>query len=354
MVNSVFFKKKKDFFTLEEVLKITESRFVNKNQDLSVKILGVAPIDKAGPSEISFINSGSYVKNLQDSKAGFCFLEEKYITKVPSNMIGLINPNPYFAYAQLLQNFYELKEEKISDISSNISQKAIIEKSAIIGAGAKIKSGVYIGHNVKIGINCSIGVNSVIMDNCQIGDNAVINQLASISYAIIGNNVIIHNGVAIGQDGFGFAHNKGVNHKILQLGAVIIGDNVEIGANSCIDRGALEDTYIGNGVKIDNLVQIAHNVVVGDGTVIAGCAAIAGSAKIGRFVQVGGGANISGHITISDGTKIAGMSGVMRDTTPMQIIGGIPALPIKQWHRLNVKLMQITKGNSLENKDSND
>jgi len=343
MVNSVFFKKKKDFFTLEEVLKITESRFTNKNQDLSVKISGVATLDKAESSEISFINSGAYANNLKNSRAGFCFLEEKYINKVPPTMIGLINPNPYFAYAQLLQSFYESKEDDYN-ISPNISPSAVIEKSAIIGSGAKIKAGAYIGHNVKIGINCSIGVNVVINDNCQIGDNATINQLVSISYAIIGNNVVIHNGVAIGQDGFGFAHNKGVNHKILQLGAVIIGNDVEIGANSCIDRGALEDTSIGNGVKIDNLVQIAHNVIIGDGTVMAGCAAIAGSAKIGRFVQIGGGANISGHITIADGTKIAGMSGVMRDTEPMQVIGGIPALPINQWHRLNVKLMQLAQG----------
>ena len=352
MVNSIFFKKKKDFFTLEEVLKMTESRFVNKNQDLSVKIFGVATIDKAGPEEISFINSGAYVSSLQNSRAGFCFLEEKYISKVPASMIGLINPNPYFAYAELIQSFYESKEEQSFDASSNISSGAIIEKSAIIGEGARIRAGAYIGHNVKIGINCSIGANAVIMDNCQIGDNTVIKQLASISHAIIGNNVIIHNGAAIGQDGFGFAHNKGVNHKILQLGAVVIGDNVEIGANSCIDRGALEDTSIGNGVKIDNLVQIAHNVIIGYGTVIAGCSAIAGSAKIGRFVQVGGGSNISGHISISDGTKIAGMSGVMRDTDPMQVIGGIPALPIKQWHRLNVKLIQISQEKNSENKNS--
>lgn len=350
MVNSVFFKKKRDFFTLEEVLKMTESRFINKNQDLSVKIFGVATLDKAGSDEISFINSGSYANSLKDSHAGFCFLEEKYINKIPNTMIGLINPNPYFAYSALLQNFYESREEKTSDISP----KSVIEKSAIIGSGSEVKAGAYIGHNVKIGVNCSIGVNVVIMDNCSIGDNTVINQSVSISHAIIGNNVIIHNGAAIGQDGFGFAHNKGVNHKILQLGAVIIGNDVEIGANSCIDRGALEDTIIGNGVKIDNLVQIAHNVIVGDGTVIAGCSAVAGSAKIGRFVQVGGGANISGHITISDGTKVAGMSGVMRDTTPMQVVGGIPALPIKQWHRLNVKLMEIAKGSSKDNNNSDE
>ena len=172
----------------------------------------------------------------------------------------------------------------------------------------------------------------------------MINANAVISFAKIGANSIIFNGAKIGQDGFGFAHDAGVNHKITQIGIVEIGNSVEIGANSCIDRGAIENTVIGDGVKIDNLCQIAHNVVIGKGSVIAGCTALAGSSRIGNFVQIGGNSSISGHISIGDGAKVAGMTGVMRDVKPMEVVAGIPSMPIRDWHRMNVSLMKIGSG----------
>ncbi|MBM3579848.1 MAG: UDP-3-O-(3-hydroxymyristoyl)glucosamine N-acyltransferase, partial [Alphaproteobacteria bacterium] len=150
--------------------------------------------------------------------------------------------------------------------------------------------------------------------------------------------------------GFGFAHDSGVNHKIIQIGIVEIGSDVEVGANSCVDRGAIGNTVIGDGVKIDNLVQIAHNVAIGRGTVIAGCAGIAGSTSVGNFVQIGGGASISGHISIGDGAKVAGMSVVIRDVLPMQIVAGIPSVPIKQWHRINALLIKQTKAGLTQSK----
>jgi UDP-3-O-[3-hydroxymyristoyl] glucosamine N-acyltransferase len=344
MIDDSFFIKKKEFITLKEALEITGSSLAKDQEfDLQKKIRGVATLDKALESDISFVNSGQYVKYLESSKAGFCFLQEKYLAKMPGGMIGLIHANPYFAYAKFIDYFYDSKKFPENNL---ISAKATIEKSATIGEGTVIMAGAYIGHHVKIGNNCVIGANVVIGDNCQIGNNNIINPLVAISFSRIGNNNIIHNGAKIGQDGFGFAHNQGVNHKILQLGIVIIGNDVEIGANSCVDRGAIENTIIGSGVKIDNMVQIAHNVTIGDGTVIAGCTAIAGSTKIGRFVQIGGACNINGHINIMDGAKIAGGSGVMRDVEPMQIVGGAPALPIKDWHRINAKLIRLIKSES--------
>lgn len=336
MTNSNFFTKRKEYLTLKEVLDITDSK-VEGNPDLLKEIHGVSTLGNAGKNEISFLNSSGYAKNLKISNAGFCFLEEKYLENVPKGMIALIHKNPYFAYATFLSNFYGTTKAD----ENKISPKAIIEKSAIIGKNVKIAAGAYIGENVKIGDNSSIGENAVIANNCQIGQGVVIESLALISYTIIGKNAIIHGGVQIGQDGFGFAHNEGVNHKILQMGIVKIGDDVEIGANTCIDRGAIEDTVIGDGVKIDNLVQIAHNVHIGQGTVIAGCAAIAGSTKVGRFVQIGGCASITGHIDIGDGAKIAGGSGVTKSIKSMQVVGGYPALPIMDWHRMNVKLKKI-------------
>jgi UDP-3-O-[3-hydroxymyristoyl] glucosamine N-acyltransferase len=340
-INNSFFTKKKDFFTLKEVLDITESKLNNnKNYDLDTKIQDIATLEDASENEISFFHNALYLKDFLNSKAGFCFVEEKFAEKVPETMVAIINDNPYFAYSKFLSEFYCDTQDRRC---ANEDKENLIDKSAIIGKNTIIASGVVIGQNVKIGDNCYIAANSIINDNCQIGNNCVINSLVVISYCVIGDNAIIHNGAKIGQDGFGFVHHKGKLHKILQLGIVEIADDVEIGANSCIDRGAIDNTVISKQVKIDNLVQIGHNVLIGEGSVVAGCTGIAGSTKIGKFVQIGGGANISGHLTIGDGSKIAGASGVARNILPRQVVGGYPALPIKNWHRINIKMLQMIK-----------
>lgn len=345
-MNKRFFDKK-DFVTLKEVLEVTGSSLSDdqKNVNLEQKIFNVATLDNGGVGEISFLNAASYIKNFLTSQVSFCFLEAKYLPKMPQTMIGLVHKNPYFAYAQLLSCLFSYKKSpQIScKSSSDLSLRAVISDSALIGKETKIMPGAYIGNNVIIGDGCYIGANSVIEDNCIIGNNCTIKSLVTISYAVIGNNVVIHNGAQIGQDGFGFVHEQGFNHKIMQLGIVEIGNDAEIGAATCIDRGAIENTKIGNNVKIDNLCQIAHNVVIDDGSLIAGCSGIAGSAKIGKFVQIGGNSSIAGHLTIGDGAKIAGMSGIAKNVGPMQVVAGIPAVPIRDWHRINVKLSQIIK-----------
>jgi UDP-3-O-[3-hydroxymyristoyl] glucosamine N-acyltransferase len=341
-----FFEKKFEFLTLKQVLEITDSK-INGEHDLNAKIFDIATLQNANQNQISFLNSGKYSQQLSISKAGFCLIEERYLVKAPGNIVLLLNKNPYYAYAKLAQSFYQQKNVEFVNDKNRLNYQennlAIIHSSAKIGKEVKIAAGAVIGKNVTIGDNSIIGPNAVIMDDCMIGKNCMINALVAISFTIMGDNCIIHNGAKIGQDGFGFAHNLGINHKIIQLGLVIIGDDVEIGANTCIDRGAIEDTIISKGVKIDNFVQIAHNVTIGQGTVIAGCSAVAGSAKIGKFVQIGGACNIAGHINIGDGVKIAGASGVIRDVPPMQVIGGSPALDFRQWQRLNAKLAAMAK-----------
>jgi UDP-3-O-[3-hydroxymyristoyl] glucosamine N-acyltransferase len=183
-------------------------------------------------------------------------------------MIGLVAKNPYFSYSQIVSEFYEQKK-------SDFTSKNLIHPSAKIGKNVEIASNVFVGQNVEIGDNSIIGPNSAILDGVVIGSNCIINPNVVITCAIIGNNCQIFSGAKIGQDGFGFVHNAGKNHKIIQIGIVEIGNNVEIGANSCIDRGALENTIINDEVKIDNLCQIAHNVEIGYGTVIAGTEIIA-------------------------------------------------------------------------------
>lgn len=344
MINKNFFRKKKEFFTLKEVLEITGSKLPEgKDYDSEKKIYDVATLDSATSDEISFFHSAAYLDKFLNSKAGFCFVEEKSAHKAPSSMIPIININPYFAYGKFLSEFFLDTKTHDEGQDSKISSRATISKSAIIGNNVTVKSGAVIGDNVKIGDNSFIGANSVIGDNCQIGNNVTINALVAISHCVVGNNVTIHNGAKIGQDGFGFAYEKGKMQKILQLGIVEIGNDVEIGADCCIDRGAINNTIIGNQVKIDNMVQIGHNVIIGEGTVIAGCAAVAGSVKIGKFVQIGGNASIAGHLVMGDGAKIAGMSGVTKDVAPMQAVGGLPAVPIRDWHKMSIKLAQMIK-----------
>jgi len=336
-----FFHKKSEFLTIAQALEITGAKLA-KELNIEAKIYDVATLQKADATQISFLSSAQYFSKFQESKAGFCLVDEATASKAANhNAILLVHKNPYFAYSQIAAAFYN--EEHPDFIEGKT-----IHPTAKIGEGSKIAPLAYIGKNVKIGKNCFIGANASVMDNCIIGDNCIINSTAVVSFALIGNNCIIHSGAKIGQDGFGFAHDKGVNHKIIQLGIVEIGNNVEIGANTCIDRGAIENTIISDGVKIDNLVQIGHNVEIGKGTVIAGAVAIAGSTKVGNFVQIGGKVAINGHIEIGDGVKIAGMSGVMRDVPAMSVIGGAPALPFREWHRLNAKLIAMSKKNSSE------
>jgi len=333
-----FFNKKFEYLTLAKIIEITGA-VAFQTVDLEQKFFDVATIDTASSRDISFVNSGTYLEKLLSSKAGVCFLEEKYAPKAPAGICVLVHKNPYFAYAQIAQALYE---ERVPEFSNNL-----IHHSAKIGQGCKIAPNAYIGANVVFGDNCYIGPNSSIMDGTIIGNNCIIHASVVIGFTVMGNNCIIHNGAKIGQDGFGFAHNAGVNHKIIQLGIVEIGNLVEIGANACVDRGAIDNTKIGDDVKIDNLNQIAHNVIIGQGTVMAGCSAIAGSTKIGRFVQIGGQSSIAGHIEIGDGVKIAARSGVMRSVDPMEVIAGAPSMPIREWHKMNARMMQMgsSKGN---------
>ncbi|MBM3590669.1 MAG: UDP-3-O-(3-hydroxymyristoyl)glucosamine N-acyltransferase [Alphaproteobacteria bacterium] len=333
MAKNLRFFFKKEFLTLQQVLEITQSK-PHKEINILTKIFDIKSLESASEFDISFLNSGQYHDKFLSSKAGFCFVEEKNINKIPSKMVGLICQNPYFRYAQIVNEFYQ---EKTLEYSSS----KLIDPSAKIGKNCQIAPNVFIGKDVEIGDNCIIGPNSSIIDGVIIGNNCKINSGVVISFATIGNNCEFFNGAKIGQDGFGFVHNAGKNYKIKQIGIVEIADNVEIGANTCIDRGALENTIINSDVKIDNLCQIAHNVEIGQGTVIAGSTAVAGSCKIGKFVQIGGNCSIGGHIRVGDGAKIAGMSGVMRDVEPKSAIAGIPVLPIKKWHRLNIELQKL-------------
>lgn len=309
---------------------------VELHGDKNCVISSIAPLDKAQTGQITFLKNPHYKKFLATTNASAIILKPEFVELTKTNI--LIADNPYAAYA------------KISALFDNSPKHiATIHDSAIIGKNCEIDKSAYIGANCVIGDDVIIGKNAVIHAGCcidnnsSIGENTILYFNATIYHHIkIGKRNVIHSGVVIGADGFGFAMDKGVNYKIHQLGNVIIGDDVEIGANTTIDRGALDDTIIGNNVKIDNQVQIAHNVYIGDHTVISGCTGIAGSTKIGKYCMIGGGVGISGHIEIADKTIITARSAIDKTITKAGIYAsGIPAMPHRLWWKNLARLSQL-------------
>jgi len=308
-------------------------------RDVADKLFNdVAPLDQATTDTVSFLDNKRYVNAFTESKAGVCIIDKAYADKAPANMALLLTPSPYHAFARVAQAFYPNHPP-----SDSISPHAVIHDSAKIGNNCTIDAGVVIGDNAEIGNHCRIGTNTVIDKGVIIGDNCDIRPLVTLAYCEISNNVIIHSGVRIGQDGFGFAMGPEGHLKVPQLGRVIIHNNVEIGANTTIDRGTGPDTVIGAGTKIDNLVQIAHNVVIGQNAVIVSQVGISGSTEIGDFAVLAGQAGITGHLKIGAGAQIAAQSGVMRDIPSGMKVGGSPAKNVRDWLKETVTLEKLSK-----------
>lgn len=325
--------------TLKELLQLTGAKIYNKsNISDEVEITDISPIETAKETQLSFLISAKYLTSFKNSKAGFCFVNEKFADKAPDSMIALVHNNPYKAYAIIASKFYENKV-----ILGNIANNAIISKSSKIGNNCYIGNFVVIEDNVIIGDNCYIDHNTVIKKSVVIGNSVRIASNVTISHAVIGDDVIIHPGAKIGQDGFGFASDSTGHLKVPQLGLVKIGNKVEIGANTTIDRGSSQDTVIADMVQIDNLVQLGHNVKIGKASVIVAQVGIAGSTKIGDFSVLGGQVGVSGHLNIGSGVQVAAQSGVTKDIDNGQVMGGYPAVPVRQWHRQTATLAKISK-----------
>jgi UDP-3-O-[3-hydroxymyristoyl] glucosamine N-acyltransferase len=306
--------------------------------DRGHEITGVATLQSARRDQLSFLSNTKYRKYLAATQAGVVIVTEQVIDLVPNNAI-VVN-DAYVAYAKAASYLYPLPA-----LSGGIDSSASIAKSSQIAKTASIAAHVVIEADVTIGEHCVIGPGCVIQQGVTIADNArLIANVTLCHHVSIGENVIIHPGVVIGADGFGIANDKGQWIKIPQIGSVRIGNNVEIGANTTIDRGAIEDTVIGNGVKLDNQIQVGHNTIIGENTVVAGCVGIAGSTIIGRNCAIGGGAGLGGHLEIADGVQLTGMTMVTKSITePGVYSSGIPAEPTQQWHKNVVRYRQMSK-----------
>lgn len=326
MIDTNFFQNKGPF-TLQKIAEICDAELKDKSK-ASVAINDIATMDSAGENELCFF----YDKKIKDKgakiKATACITTEELLPFVPSSVVALVTKNPKLAFLKLNIEMYQEYNSK-----ADIASTAKIHPTAIIGQNCTIGEYVVIGEKAVVADNCVIEDGVIIARCCKIGANTRIGANASISYAVIGENCYIYTGARIGQDGFGFMMIGGQHKRIPQLGRVIIGNDVEVGANTCIDRGALDDTIIGNGMRIDNLVQIAHNDKFGNGCIIVAQAGVAGSCTFGDYVVCGGQTGIADHVNIGSGAQIASQSGIMRDVNPGEVVMGYPAVAFKDFMR---------------------
>ncbi|CNK50805.1 UDP-3-O-[3-hydroxymyristoyl] glucosamine N-acyltransferase [Yersinia mollaretii] len=304
--------------------------------DGDIVITGIASMHSAQPEQITFLSNSRYQEQLATCHAGAVVLTEADLPFCKS--AALVVKNPYLTYARMAQ-IMDTTPQPAQDIapSAVISSQAMLGENVSVGANAVIESGVVLGDNVVIGAGCFIGKNTHIGAGSRLWANVSVYH-----EVVIGQNCLIQSGTVIGADGFGYANDRGNWIKIPQLGSVHIGDRVEIGACTTIDRGALDNTIIGNGVIIDNQCQIAHNVVIGDNTAVAGGVIMAGSLKVGRYCMIGGASVINGHMEICDKVTITGMGMVMRPITePGLYSSGIPLQPNKVWRKTAALVMNI-------------
>jgi UDP-3-O-[3-hydroxymyristoyl] glucosamine N-acyltransferase len=310
--------------------------------DSSRPVTGAAALETAGPADVAYMDNPKYTDALATTKAGLCLVSPRFAERVPAGTTALISAAPYHAFARVLSRFFPdaLKPGSVFG-SQGVAPGAFVHATAVLEAGVTIDPGAVIGPGAEIGSGTVVGSHAVVGPQVRIGRNCAIGAGSTLQSTLIGNCVIIHPGVRIGQDGFGFAMSPKGHMKVPQIGRVIIQDDVEIGANTCIDRGASRDTVIGEGTKIDNLVQIGHNVVIGRHCVIVSQVGIAGSTTLEDFVVLGGQVGLAGHLTVGMGAQVAAQSGVAGDIPRGARYGGYPAQPALSWARESALLKSL-------------
>lgn len=298
----------------------------------------VAPLDAAGPDDLSFFDNPKYLEQFRATRAGACVTAEKNAGRAPPGVALLLSPSPYAAYARIAQAFYPDPPVAAGrHPSAVVAETAVLGEGAWIGPCAVIEPGVRIGAGSSIGAGCYLGENVEIGAGCQIAPNC------TLTHCLVGDRVRLHPGVRIGQDGFGFHPDPAGHVKVPQLGRVQIGDDCEIGANVCIDRGAGPDTVIGAGSWIDNLVQVGHNVQTGRGCILVAQAGISGSTRLGNFVAIAAQSGVAGHLTLGDGAQLAAKSGAMHSLPAGETWGGTPAMPLKKYFRMMKTLEKLSE-----------
>jgi UDP-3-O-[3-hydroxymyristoyl] glucosamine N-acyltransferase len=347
MTDPIFFKRPQGL-TVAEIAAMTGATLSDPARQDRV-ITGVAPLDRAGPSDLAFLENLRYADGLTATGAGACLIAERFVKDAPPRLLLLVARDPYQGFVAVTRKLFHgsLRPSSLFE-ADGIVPGAFVHPKARLEDGVTVEPGAVIGPRAEIGSGTLVGAGSVIGADVRIGRDCNVGAHTSIACSLIGDRVILHPGCRLGQDGFGYVMSPRGHTKVPQIGRVIIQDDVEIGAGTAIDRGAIRDTVIGEGTKIDNLVQIGHNVSVGRHCIIVAHCAIAGSVTLGDFVALGGRATINNHVTIGEGAQVAGMSGVNTDIPPGGRYAGLPAKPAKIWMREVAWLDRAAKNYSAE------
>ena len=340
-MNEPIFLRQSSGLTLEEIVALTGATQATPTP--SRRIVNIAPLDRAAPSDLSFLDSRNFAKGAAVTHAGACLTTAALAKELPSQVAVLIVREPYRAFVIAARALFPhaLRPSSLSDAGD--FAYAHVDSSARTEDGVSIEPGAVVGPRVEIGSGTVIGANAVIGADVRIGRECSIGAGTSLSNALIGDRVIVHPGCKIGQDGFGFVMSGKGHLKVPQVGRVIIQDDVEIGAGTTIDRGAIRDTVIGEGTKIDNLVQVGHNVSIGRHCVIVAQTGISGSSTLEDFVVLGARVGLNNNVTIGEGAQIAAISVVHGDVPPSARWGGTPAKPVRKWFRDLIILERLAR-----------
>jgi UDP-3-O-[3-hydroxymyristoyl] glucosamine N-acyltransferase len=332
MTEPLFFKIAKSL-TVAEIAGLTGSQ-PGAGVPLDRVICNIAPLDVAGPHDLTFFDNAKYLDELAGTHAGACLMAPRFVQKARPDLAVLSVRDPYRAFVTVARTLFpgSLRPSSLFG-AEGVAPGAHVHATARIESGVVIDPGAVIGPGAEIGAGTIVAANAVVGPGVRIGRKCAIGAHSSIVHALIGDRVIIHPGCRLGQDGFGYAMGRDGHTKVPQVGRVIIQDDVEIGAGSTIDRGANRDTVIGEGTKIDNLVQIGHNVAIGRHCVLVAQVGISGSVTLEDFVVLGARVGVNNHVTIGEGAQIAAVSIVHGDVPPGARYGGFPAKPVKQWMR---------------------
>ena len=342
MTEPVFFRREMAP-TLRDIVEWTGAT-VPDGADLSQTISELSPLDQGRPGALVFLDNPKYSDQVATTRATACLMSARYLAKAAPGLVTLVTPEPYRAFALVSGRMFPAAMRPQSVFgATGVSPGSFVHPEAKLEAGVIVDPGAVIGPRAQIGAGSLIGANAVVGADVCIGRECTVGPNATVLHALVGDRVYLHPGVRIGQDGFGFAMGPGGHLKVPQLGRVIIQNDVEIGANTTVDRGANRDTLIGEGTKIDNLVQIAHNVSVGRHCVIVSHVGVSGSTEIGDFVAIGGQAGLAGHLKIGAGAQIAAQAGVMNDIPAGERWGGSPAKPLREFMRDVATLARLSK-----------